>query len=94
MLKTFIERHGLSTVISIIIVILGVLGLSTLPITQYQDIAPPTISVTATYPRGQCRNDLGECHYTFGRTNKRRRGHDVFDLYGYQQWCGEYQRFL
>src|SRR6056297_20243 len=50
MLKTFIERPVLSTVISIIIVILGVLGLSTLPITQYPDIAPPTISVTATYP--------------------------------------------
>jgi HAE1 family hydrophobic/amphiphilic exporter-1 len=50
MLKVFIERPVLSTVISIIIVILGILGLSTLPITQYPDIAPPTISVTATYP--------------------------------------------
>ncbi len=50
MLKTFIDRPVLSTVISIIIVILGVLGLSALPITQYPDIAPPTISVTATYP--------------------------------------------
>jgi HAE1 family hydrophobic/amphiphilic exporter-1 len=50
MLKIFIERPVLSTVISIIIVILGILGLSTLPITQYPDIAPPTISVSATYP--------------------------------------------
>ena len=50
MLKTFIERPVLSTVISIIIVILGVLGLSALPITQYPDIAPPTISVSAVYP--------------------------------------------
>ena len=50
MLKKFIERPVLSTVISIIIVILGVLGLSTLPITQYPDIAPPTISVSASYP--------------------------------------------
>lgn len=50
MLKIFIDRPVLSTVISIIIVILGVLGLSTLPITQYPDIAPPTISVNATYP--------------------------------------------
>lgn len=50
MLKKFIERPVLSTVISIIIVILGVLGLYTLPITQYPDIAPPTISVSATYP--------------------------------------------
>lgn len=50
MIKTFIERPVLSTVISIIIVILGVLGVSTLPIEQYPDIAPPTITVNATYP--------------------------------------------
>ncbi len=50
MLKIFIDRPVLSTVISIIIVILGVLGLSQLPITQYPDIAPPTISVNASYP--------------------------------------------
>lgn len=50
MLKTFITRPVLSTVISIIIVILGLLGLSTLSVTQYPDIAPPTIQVTATYP--------------------------------------------
>ena len=49
MLKTFIERPVLSTVISIIIVILGVLGVTTLPIEQYPDIAPPTITVTANY---------------------------------------------
>ncbi|HCE55097.1 MAG: efflux RND transporter permease subunit [Lutibacter sp.] len=50
MLKIFIERPVLSTVISIIIVILGVLGLETLPVEQYPDIAPPTINVTAMYP--------------------------------------------
>ncbi len=50
MLKLFIERPVLSTVISIIIVILGVLGLTALPITQYPDIAPPTVTVSATYP--------------------------------------------
>ena len=50
MLKTFIERPVLSTVISIIIVILGILGLSQLPVTQYPDIAPPTVQVNASYP--------------------------------------------
>ena len=50
MLKTFIGRPVLSTVISIIIVILGVLGYSALPVEQYPDIAPPTIQVNATYP--------------------------------------------
>lgn len=50
MLKTFIERPVLSTVISVIIVVLGIIGLATLPIEQYPDIAPPTVQVQATYP--------------------------------------------
>lgn len=50
MLKIFITRPVLSTVISIIIVILGILGLQSLSVTQYPDIAPPTIQVTASYP--------------------------------------------
>lgn len=50
MLKKFIERPVLSTVISIIIVILGVLGLISLPVTQYPDIAPPTVQIAASYP--------------------------------------------
>ena len=49
MLRTFIERPVLSTVISVIIVILGILGLTTLPISQYPDIAPPTVQVSASY---------------------------------------------
>ncbi|MDW5290647.1 efflux RND transporter permease subunit [Formosa sp. PL04] len=50
MLKTFIERPVLSTVISIIIVILGVISITSLPVEEYPDIAPPTIKVTASYP--------------------------------------------
>jgi len=49
MLKTFIERPVLSTVISIIILMLGFLSISSLPIEQYPDIAPPTIKVRASY---------------------------------------------
>ena len=49
-LKIFIERPVLSTVISVIIVILGILGLVALPITQYPEIAPPTVNVSASYP--------------------------------------------
>ena len=48
-LDKFINRPVLSTVISIIIVILGILGLISLPVTQYPDIAPPTVRVSATY---------------------------------------------
>ena len=48
-LDRFINRPVLSTVISIFIVLLGLIGLTSLPITQYPDIAPPTISVSTTY---------------------------------------------
>ncbi len=48
-LDRFINRPVLSTVISIFIVLLGLIGLFALPVTQYPDIAPPTISVTTTY---------------------------------------------
>lgn len=48
-LDRFINRPVLSTVISVLMVILGIIGLATLPITQYPDIAPPTVSVRATY---------------------------------------------
>ena len=48
-LDTFINRPVLSTVISIFIVLLGIIGLTSLPVTQYPDIAPPTISVSTTY---------------------------------------------
>ena len=48
-LDKFINRPVLSTVISVLMVILGMIGLVTLPITQYPDIAPPTVSVRATY---------------------------------------------
>ena len=50
MLKTFIERPVLSTVISIMILVLGILGLLTLPVTQYPDIAPATVKISASYP--------------------------------------------
>lgn len=50
MLKLFIRRPVLSTVISVIIIVLGILGISSLPVAQYPDIAPPTIQVSASYP--------------------------------------------
>ena len=46
----FIKRPVLSTVISVLIVILGFIGLATLPIEQYPDIAPPTVVVFTSYP--------------------------------------------
>ncbi len=47
---TFIKRPVLSTVISVFIVLLGFIGLASLPIEQYPDIAPPTVAIWTSYP--------------------------------------------
>lgn len=58
MLKTFIERPVLSTVISIIVVILGILGIIALPVTQYPEIAPPTVQISTSYPGANAQTVL------------------------------------
>lgn len=58
MIKQFIERPVLSTVVSIVLVILGVLGITTLPTTQYPEIAPPTIQVRANFPGANAQTVL------------------------------------
>ncbi|WP_312090281.1 efflux RND transporter permease subunit [Chryseobacterium sp.] len=50
MLKTIIKRPVLATVVSIILVLLGILGLLRIPMTQFPEIAPPTVFVSGTYP--------------------------------------------
>jgi HAE1 family hydrophobic/amphiphilic exporter-1 len=50
MLKKFVERPVLATVISSILVILGVLGMFSLPLERFPDIAPPAVQVRAIYP--------------------------------------------
>ena len=46
-INTFIQRPLLSAVISVLIVIAGIVGLESLPVEQYPDIAPPTVFVSA-----------------------------------------------
>lgn len=48
-IKTFIDRPILAGVISVLIFILGIIGLLQLSIEQFPEIAPPTVSVSATY---------------------------------------------
>ena len=50
MFQKFIERPVLSTVISILLVIVGVLGLTKLPLERFPNIAPPSVLVSAVYP--------------------------------------------
>lgn len=49
MFKRFIKKPVLSSVISILILILGIIGITSLPMSQYPDIAPPTVQVSASY---------------------------------------------
>lgn len=49
-LKVFIERPILSSVISVLLLLAGIIGILTLPIEQYPDIAPPTVLVRTSYP--------------------------------------------
>lgn len=46
----FIRRPRLATVLSVVIVLAGLLSMSAMPVEQYPDIVPPSVSVTATYP--------------------------------------------
>ena len=75
-LDRFINRPVLSTVISVLIVILGIIGLATLPVTQYPDIAPPTVQVRATY--------TGANSTAVGRPDKRCGEHDVYPVISIQ----------
>jgi hydrophobe/amphiphile efflux-1 (HAE1) family protein len=52
MLKKIIDRPVLATVISVVLVILGIIGLTRLPVTRFPDISPPTVMVSGTYPGG------------------------------------------
>lgn len=48
--RFFIERPVLSNTLAFLIVLVGALALASLPVSQYPNVVPPTVSVTATYP--------------------------------------------
>ncbi|MDQ6477198.1 efflux RND transporter permease subunit [Dyadobacter sp. LHD-138] len=52
MLKKIIDRPVMATVISVVLLILGIIGLTRLPVTRFPDISPPTVMVSGTYPGG------------------------------------------
>src|SRR5690554_1820788 len=58
MLRTFIERPVLSKLISMIIVILGILRISAHAVTEYPEIAPPTVQIQANYPGANAQTVL------------------------------------
>jgi len=52
MLKKIIDRPVMATVISVVLLILGIIGLTRLPVTRFPDISPPTVMVSGSYPGG------------------------------------------
>jgi hypothetical protein len=80
MFKLFIKRPILSGVISVIIVCLGVLSILTLPITQFPDIVPPSVTVTARYTGASAdvMSPVRACH-------QRSTRHDLHDHCLYQR---------
>src|SRR5207244_1192788 len=48
--RFFVDRPIFATVLSIVIVIIGLVALQTLPIAQYPEVVPPTVNISATYP--------------------------------------------
>jgi HAE1 family hydrophobic/amphiphilic exporter-1 len=56
MLNKIIKRPVLATVISVILVLLGLVGLQRIPMTQFPEIAPPTVYVYGTYPGGNAQS--------------------------------------
>lgn len=58
MLNKIIKRPVFATVISIVITLLGILGLIKIPMSQYPEIAPPTVNVSGVYPGGNAESVL------------------------------------
>src|SRR6187200_791522 len=48
--RFFVDRPVFATVLSVVIIVVGIVALERLPIAQYPEVAPPTVSVTASYP--------------------------------------------
>ena len=65
--KTFIDRPILSGVISVIILLVGLIGLSQLPIEQFPEIAPPTVSVSAAYAGANAETVQKVCWFLWKR---------------------------
>src|SRR5437868_10180800 len=53
--KFFIERPVLANVLAILMVVIGLVALTRLPVAQYPDVVPPTVQVTTRYPGASAR---------------------------------------
>ena len=73
----FIDRPIFASVLSIILTLVGAIALRALPITEYPEIAPPTIQVTATYAGAAADIAAG---FANRAGDQRRRQHDLYGV--------------
>ena len=83
MFSKFLHRPALAIVISIIILFLGGLSIKTLPISQFPNVAPPTVVVTLAYP-GASANVLVDSVLILGAGHQRRPEHALHGLRRHQ----------
>ena len=81
MFKRFIERPVLATVISALLVILGVLGIRSLPLERFPDIAPPAVQVTALYPGANAGDYIAIGSAIAGGVYQRCGRHELYELH-------------
>ena len=80
MSKFFIRRPIVAIVIAIITVVVGVVSMLTLPISQYPNIVPPEILVTATYPGADAKTVSQAVSTPHRAADEWRRQHDLHEL--------------
>lgn len=74
----FIDRPVFSTVLSILIVIVGIIGLALLPVDQYPQITPPVVKISATYPGASAPDGVSSGRYPDRAGAERYAGHDLY----------------
>ena len=84
MFEIFIRRPILSGVISVVIVFLGLLAINSLPITQFPDIVPPSVTVTARYTGANADVMAKTVGDPAGACHQRRTRNDLYDLCLYE----------
>ena len=80
-IRTFIDRPILASVISVLILLLGMIGLTQLPIEQFPEIAPPTVSVSASYTGANAETVQKSVVVPLEEALNGVRKHDVYDFY-------------
>ena len=81
-IKKFIDRPLLSIVINVMVVAVGIIALTRLPIEKFPDIAPPTVYLWASYPGASAETVQKSVLGAAGTGHQRRGQHDVYDLVG------------